>query len=604
MMKNEEDPLIHNVERERRRRIEPWIAVSTMFIALLATLAVAITFAILYSQEKASSSSSSSSQNWKKAEQGFYERAAVATDVPYCSEMASNVLQFQGGNAADATVVAALCIGILSPGASGTGGGGVVLIRLNNSQTPSVIDCRETAPANATRDMFVGNPEAARRGVLSAGVPGEWHCLAELHRRHGQLEWSSLVTQVAQLARNFTVDAYLARQLSANRVGLARDAYLHDLFFDAASGEPKGAGDTVQWTELAKTFDAIAAQGIGALYNGSAGEALVADMRAAGGIITMDDLRSYAPVDREPLSTFFMGMEVLGAPLPFAGSVFLMALNLLERYDVGSMDWHSAEAQHYMIESWLFAYGDRMQLGDPAFVPGALGSQALMISKRHAAKLRQRIVADRTFAPEHYVDLYNLTAPPDDHGTSHVSIVDTLGNAVAMTTTINLGFGSQWASPSTGMLLNDELDDFSTPNMTNFFGYPPSPNNYIVPNKRPLSSMSPTIVLDDDRLKLVAGGSGGSKIITATFQTLLNTLAYAMDAGTAVGAPRLHDQLLPDKLSVEDAFPEPLVAQLAAMGYNISHDGTLANVQAILINNASSLNAASDWRKDGAPFGF
>lgn len=542
------------------------------------------------------------------APQGSWSKIAVATDTPQCSQMATELIQ-TGGNAVDGAVFTALCLGVLSPSSSGVGGGGIMMVRdaaATNSKVVA-IDCREEAPGAANETMYVGREDLQQYGALSVAVPGLFHCLWEAHSRYGKMNWTQLVMPVAQLARNFTIDQFLASAIVSNQATMLQDPILTALFF--ADGRPKPQGATVQWTSLAATLEIIANEGIAPLYTGRLAVQLAQDIQQAGGIVTAADLANYSAVIRDPVSTFFSGYEMYSAPLPFGGPVMLMAFNILEGYMVPA----TPITQHWMVEAWKFAYGDRLSLGDPAFVPNATLYVQVMLDKQHAAKLRQRLNPNATLPdPSDYQDLFDLSESPEDHGTTHFSIV-TETAAVAMTSTINLGFGSNFVSPQTGILLNDEMDDFSSPGTSNHFGYPPSQNNYIQPGKRPLSSMSPTMVLKNGELFIAAGASGGSRIITATFQCILNVLLDQMDAGQAIGAPRLHDQLLPDVLEMEPEYPSAEYLYflgskaLAQMGYNLTVDGYNSAAQMIIrtVNpdNSVTLNAASDWRKYGQPFG-
>ena len=517
--------------------------------------------------------------------------------------MATDLLSSSGASAVDAAVFTALCLGVLSPSSSGVGGGAAMLIRSPSApegQQAVLIDCREEAPAAANATMYRGREAQQQFGALAVAVPGLFHCLWEAHSRYGVLPWAQLVSPVADLARNFTISPFLASAIVSNQATMLQDPVLTQLFF--VDGRPKPEGASVQWTSLAATLDVVAAQGIAPLYTGDLAAAMAADIQQAGGIVTAEDLANYAAVIREPLSTFFGGYEIYSAPLPFGGPVMLMAFNILEGYvlPLGQL------TQHWMIEAWKFAYGDRLSLGDPAFVPNASLYVDVMLDKRHDAVLRQRLNPDSTLpSPADYQDLFDLSGKPEDHGTTHFCVV-TPDQAVSMTSTINLGFGSNYVSPQTGILLNDEMDDFSSPGVSNYFGYPPSQNNYIVPGKRPMSSMSPSMVLKNGELYITAGASGGSRIITATFQAILNVIVNGMDAGQAIGAPRLHDQLLPDNLYFEPEYPASEynyflgLTALSKMGYNMTQSGYLSAAQMIIqtVNpdHSISLNAASDWR--------
>jgi len=267
-----------------------------------------------------------------------------------------------------------------------------------------------------------------------------------------------------------------------------------------------------------------------------------------------------------------------------------------------------SQCMHWLVEGFKYSYSDRMALGDPAFVDLSTIIPA-MLSKDHAAQLRANLFSNQTFLPPHYVDLVQEQVQmPEDHGTTHMAIVDSQRNAVSITSTVNLSFGSKFVSPSTGVLLNNQMDDFSSPNQTNSFGYPPSKANFIAAGKRPLSSMTPTIVEKDSKLFMVVGGSGGSTIITGTTQVLLNVLSFGKDVMTAVSQPRLHDQLIPLPVNVESNMDPTVISKLQLVGNNVTvlaQGKTIGSaVQAIVVGDDGYLYAASDWRKQGQAAGY
>eukprot|EP00756_Hemistasia_phaeocysticola_P011979 Hpha_TRINITY_DN15164_c5_g2::TRINITY_DN15164_c5_g2_i1::g.129377::m.129377/K18592/GGT1_5, CD224; gamma-glutamyltranspeptidase / glutathione hydrolase / leukotriene-C4 hydrolase len=604
---SEADPLYAGRDGGAKRLIALKLAAG--FLAVLA-LVFMILYIVEVSQDDDDDDAAGGGEDrsrWIKAPEGYYANGAVTSDVYECNVMATDLMRDDGGSAADASVFVALCIGVLHPSSSGVGGGGVATIL--SPAGPTVFDCRETAPAAADRDMYEGSRRNATHGALAGGVPGEFHCLWEMHQRWGRVPWNTLIGRVATLARNFTVSVGLAQTLRSSAKDLLENDYLRRVFFNG--DEPKMAGDFVQWVELADTLDTIAQEGISALYEGSLAQNLSSDILADGGIITVQDLSDYRMVERTPVRTFFHGYELFAAPLPFGGPVMINALNILERYDIGRTGFSSADSQHYVLESMKFAYANRLGLGDPLFVAGMADAVSAMVNKSHAANLRQRITPGKTYPPEHYEDLFPInTAAFEDHGTAHACAADADGLVIAFTTTVNLGFGSKWASPRTGIILNNEMDDFSIPGVNNSFGYPPSPSNFIDPGKRPMSSMTPTIVLDDGLFRLAAGAAGGSRITTATMQVIVNTLVHKMDLATALGAPRVHDQLIPALTSFESAqFPAEVAVELGEMGYNMTAVGSLAVATAILLedNTDRRLHAAADWRKTGgqsAPNGY
>lgn len=342
-------------------------------------------------------------------------------------------------------------------------------------------------------------------------------------------------------------------------------------------------------------------------YFGQLAKNMVADIKNATGIITEADFNYYwnnGVFVRPPVSSYFQGYKVLGAGPPYTGGLITaMTLNLIEPYDFGLMTNESSLAQHYLIEAWKWAYADRMAIGDPSFVDMQHVVEAMM-SKEHAAVLRRQFNPDTTYPPNHYSDLVQPEASINDHGTSHLSVMDSQGNVVALTSTVNLSFGSKILSPSTGVVMNNEMDDFSTPNQTNYFGQPPSEANYILPYKKPISSMCPTLVMRNGLPYISIGGSGGTKIPTATIQSLLGILVWGEEVGQAIGNPRCHNQNSGDT-RVETDYPSNFVDFLKQTDHVIAvTNGTLAAVQGIVVNPSGGLSAASDWRKQGLPAGY
>jgi gamma-glutamyltranspeptidase / glutathione hydrolase / leukotriene-C4 hydrolase len=395
------------------------------------------------------------------AKSGNYSSAAVSCAVSKCSTMAKDVLA-EGGSAVDAAVIAALCIGVMSPQSSGIGGGGVMLIRqasLNvQAERVSVIDCRETAPARANVSMFEAHPRLSTYGGLAVATPGELHCLRQAWQAYGALPWRRLVAPVAALASNFTVNEALAEAIEDKQIDILADPGLRSVF--APGGKLLRHGDSCHWPTLSATLSSVAEHGVHALYNGTMAAQLARDVQQAGGVLTAQDLAAYRAVEREPLETFFQGFSVLSVPPPFSGSVLAMALNIVEFYNLPLLG-HSALASHWLAEAWKFAYDDRLALGDPAFVHNVTEIVALMLDKAHAASLRSRLLPYHTFEPNYYVDAVPLELPQRVHGTNHISVVDADRTAAAFTTTINLHFGSKLMSPSTGIILNNEVCSMS-----------------------------------------------------------------------------------------------------------------------------------------------
>ncbi|TXG69397.1 hypothetical protein EZV62_004332 [Acer yangbiense] len=457
----------------------------------------------------------------------------VATDDGRCSKIGMDVLR-AGGHAVDASVAAALCLGVVSPASSGIGGGSFMLVRLASGKARA-LDMRETAPMQASQNslksyifvaiplqnMYAGNATLKASGILSVAVPGALAGLHKAWKQHGKLPWERLVRPAEDLARRgFKVSPFLRMQMERTKSGILADKGLRDVF--TLNGNLLEIGDICHNKKLAETLRVISKLGVKAFYNGSVGFNLIKDIQKAGGILTIRDLQRYEVKIREPISTNIMDLKVIGMPPPSSGGAsMILMLNILARYGV-SFGVSPPLGIHRQIEALKHVFAVRMNLGDPEFVDL---SKVLsdMLSPKFAAALKNAINDNMTFDANHYGGKWNQI---HDHGTSHVSIVDRTRNAVSMTNTVNSYFGSVILSPSTGIVLNNEMDDFSIPLNSSKNLPPPAHANFIRPGKRPLSSMSPTIVLQDGKLKAVLGASGGANIIAGTTELIPNTVFY------------------------------------------------------------------------------
>ncbi|KAJ1881282.1 hypothetical protein LPJ57_001706 [Coemansia sp. RSA 486] len=492
------------------------------------------------------------------------KHGAVATDEPHCSTIGVDVLR-EGGNAVDAAVASTLCIGLLQAHSSGIGGGGFMLVRPSNASEPPVLfDFRETAGGAAAEDMFESNITLARIGGLSIGVPGEVAGLYKAHSRFGKLPWSRLLEPTIKLAREgYALSQLVHDQLKTMETYVLTSAGFNTTYTDG-HGNILNPGDIVRRPELADTLQEIATHGASAFYNGRIADSLVRTVQENGGILTKQDFASYKAVERKPLEIFYHGQRVITGSPPTSGSILLNMLNVVEGYPL-ALEGQSALNYHRIVETMKFGAALRTTLGDPSFVDIS-ANITKHISKQFASEIRANISDTRTFGYEHYSPDYDIL---NNHGTTHLSVLDSSDMAVAVTSTINLEFGSRIMDPRTGIILNDEMDDFSTSKKPNGFGLRPSPNNKIIPGKRPLSSTSATIVEKDGQVRLVIGGSGGSRILTAVLQVLVNVLDFDMRLDHAIDMPRFHHQLLPSQLSVDPLFPSCLTNALAGFGHEI-----------------------------------
>ncbi|KAF2657357.1 gamma-glutamyltranspeptidase-like protein [Lophiostoma macrostomum CBS 122681] len=505
---------------------------------------------------------------------------AVASESEICSHVGTELLK-KGGNAADALVGTVACVGVVGMYHSGLGGGGFMIVRAPNG-TYEFIDFRETAPAAAFEDMYNNNEEASISGGLASGVPGELRGLQHLHENYGILPWETVLTPAVKVAREgWTVNEDLVNYMKSATSGASDTNSSNFLVFNpqfAMDFAPKGRlvrlNETITRKRYADTLETVAQQGPDAFYEGPIAEATIRALQAQNGTMTLADLKNYTVALRKPSSITYRDYKLTSCSAPSGGEVALAVLKIMEGYS-GVGDASNVNlTTHRLDEAMRFGYGERSNLGDPLFLDGIDEYQEQMISEKTAAEVRSKISDTRTFNVSYYdpAGLESLETP----GTSHIVTADYTGLSISLTTTVNLLFGSQLVVPETGVIMNNEMNDFSIPNVTNAFGYIPSPANFIRPGKRPLSSISPVIVehLNSsslaDALYVSIGAAGGSRIITATIQNLIHILDGGLTTHDALAQPRIHDQLVPAYVSFEYAFDNSTVAFLEELGHNVT----------------------------------
>ena len=531
----------------------------------------------------------------------------VAADHIVASQAGADILH-RGGNAVDAAVATALVLGVVNPSSCGIGGGGFMLIYLARPHRTVALDYREVAPAAATRDMFVRDgrvvPELSRQGGLAVAVPGEVAGLATAQRRYGRLPWAAVVQPAIRYAADgFAIQQHLATEIAENADQLRRDpqlakTYLHD------DGTPLRLGESLRQPQLAATLRRIAERGPAAFYRGELAAAIARNVQGRGGLLSEADLLQYRPRWRRPLRARYHGNTVLSMPPPSSGGgILLEILGILRHDDLVALGADSPTYLHLLTEAMQHGFADRARYyGDPEFVDVPIPE---LLAPANEALLRRRIRATRTLEPNAYGStVAMLAAASRDAGTSHLSVMDGDGNAVACTTTINTAFGSFVTAGDTGIILNNEMDDFSAqPGVPNVYGLVGTEANSIAAGKRPLSSMTPTIVTRAGRAVLALGGSGGPLIISATLQVLLNILAFDLPATAAVAAPRIHDQWVPPVLAVEPEIPALTRTVLAQYGHTVKEMPRMAAIQ-VVRTDAGVFEGASDPRKGGAAVGW
>jgi len=531
----------------------------------------------------------------------------VGSTDEYASRAGLQILQ-TGGNAIDASVAVGFALAVTHPAAGNLGGGGFMVIRMADGRE-TTIDYREAAPAAAQRDMFLdqnGEPVPSRSlvGSLASGVPGSVAGLALAQRRYGRLPLAEVIAPAIALARDgFEVSGALADSLNGAQRVLANFP-ASARAFRRADGRMLEPGDRLVQADLAKTLALIASQGPEAFYKGAIADLIAAEMTRSGGLITKADLSAYAPRERPPIVGMYRGHRVVSMPPPSSGGIALVQLlNILESFPLADYGHNSSRSIHLVAEAARRVYADRSAwLGDPDFFNVPVSG---LLSRRYADTLRAGISETRATSSRDVKPGQPRNFEPSD--TTHYSVVDAEGNAVATTTTLNGSYGSGQVVTGAGFLLNNEMDDFSAkPGTPNMFGLVGGEANAVGPGKRMLSSMTPTILVKDGKTRLVVGSPGGSRIITTVLQVVLNVVDFKMNVQEAVDAPRFHHQWLPDVIRLERlGFPADVVTALEAMGHSTEVGADMGDVHAIMIDETSGLRlGASDPRLDGRTLGY
>ncbi|MGY3236866.1 MULTISPECIES: gamma-glutamyltransferase [unclassified Bradyrhizobium] len=531
------------------------------------------------------------------------EHGMVVAQERIAAHVGADVLR-RGGNAVDAAVATGFAMAVTYPRAGNIGGGGFMVIHSGERNEDVAIDYRETAPAATTAQVFLGadgkpDPAKSRDSGLGIGVPGTVAGLALALDRYGsgRFTLAQLLEPAIALARDgFIITDDIADTLPGWYPRLARWPSSAKIFA-RSDGRPFGEGDRLVQSDLADTLASVAAQGPRGFYEGPVAEKIAKAVSDAGGIMTPADLKAYQAVIRTPVRGTYRGYDIVSMPLPSSGGVVLLeTLNILEGFQLADLKQGSPASLHLLIEAMKRAYADRARyLGDPAFVNAPIDR---LTAKDYAAKLRAGISAERATPSKDLVS--TATSPHEGSNTTHYSVVDNSGNAVSNTYTLNFSYGVGLVADGTGVLLNNELDDFTAAvGASNAYGLVGYEANLPGPGKRPLSSMSPTIVLKDRKPVLVTGSPGGSRIISTVLQVIVNVLDYRLDVAAAVAAPRLHHQWLPDEVRVERGFPDDVLFELKAMDHLVVEPMGQTSANSILVTPNGPLGAP-DPRTRGA----
>ncbi len=585
----------------------------TLVIALAALLAFAAAPAPVYAQRANGPAAAASIGAEARFHPVIAEHGMVAAQERIAAQVGADILK-AGGNAVDAAVATGFALAVTHPQAGNIGGGGFMLISLAGVKKITAIDYRETAPGAATKDMFIdgsGNVDRdrARYSRASAGVPGTVAGLLYALEHYGTMPRGQLMAPAIRLAEEgFPVSYELALALEKSHERFAADNSSL-AYFEHPDRQAYKAGEILRQLDLAKTLRAISAEGARGFYEGPVAKLIEDEMKQGGGLIAADDLRSYTPIEREPVRGTYRGYDIVSMPPPSSGGVHVIQmLNILEGYDLAKLGHNTADSIHRLAEAMRRAYADRAKyLGDPGFVKVPVAG---LLSKDYARQLREGIDLNHAARSEDV----SAGKPPGAEGdqTTHFSIIDKDGNAVSNTYTLNLAFGSGYSVDGAGFLLNNEMDDFSAkPGAPNAFGLLGGEANAIAPGKRPLSSMAPTIVLKGGEPYLVTGSPGGSTIITVVLQELLNVLTYDMNVAEATAAARIHHQWQPDVVISERGVSDDTLRILESRGFIIPKNGdgsfqhrVLGRANSVMKANGYFLGAADTRDPDSAAIGY
>ncbi|MFA9500335.1 gamma-glutamyltransferase [Mannheimia sp. E30BD] len=535
----------------------------------------------------------------------FAKNGMVASEQGLASEVGLSILR-QGGNAVDAAVAVGFALAVVLPNAGNIGGGGFMVLHDAKRGKNLSLDFREMAPLKASRDMYLDKDGNVIDGKslythFSVGVPGTVAGMEYALKKWGTMTLEQVISPSIKLAQEgFTVGPALAATLKQETDNLAKWESTKAIFFK--DGKPLEEGDTLIQKDLALSLEKIAKDGAKAFYEGDIAEKIVAEMEKHQGLISLEDLKGYQVVEREPIEGEYHGYKVVTMPPPSSGGIHLVQiLNLLERYPLAEYGSNSAKSIHYLAESMKLAYADRSEyLGDPDFVKIPVRG---LTSKKYADELSKGI--DEAIAKTASEIKPGKPQPYESDQTTHYSVMDKEGNAVAVTYTLNLNFGSGIVAEGTGILLNNEMDDFSAkPGVANAFGLIGGDANAIEAKKRPLSSMTPTIVMKDNKPWLVTGSPGGARIITTVLQSIVNTIDHQMNPAEAIVTPRIHHQWLPDELRVEEGLSRDTINLLKEKGHKVVEKAAMGRVQIIQARDGGFYGYSDPRNPEGKTLGY
>ena len=535
----------------------------------------------------------------------YGKNGMVASEQGLATQVGLDILK-QGGNAIDAAVAVGFALAVVLPNAGNIGGGGFMVLHDDKTGKDVAIDFREIAPAKASRDMYLDNQGNVIDGKSlfthdASGVPGTVAGMEYALKKWGTMPLSKVLEPAIKLAdKGFIVSDVLAQTLKEEKSTLGKWSSSKAIFFK--NGEPLKSGDLLVQKDLAKSLRLIAKQGAKAFYQGEIATKIAKEMQSHGGTMTLEDLKAYKVVERQPIIGDYRGYKVVTMPPPSSGGVHLIEiLNMLEHYPIKEDGVNSAKNIHHMAESMKLAYADRSEyLGDPDFVKIPVTG---LTSKAYANE-RVKTIDDNKARLSSTIKP-GKPQPYESDQTTHFSVMDKAGNAVAVTYTLNLNFGSGIVAEGTGILLNNEMDDFSVkPGVPNAFGLVGGTANAIEAKKRPLSSMTPTIVMKNNKPWLVTGSPGGARIITTVLQSVVNTIDHEMNPAEAIITPRVHHQWLPDELRVEEGISPDTIKLLQDKGHKVVTKAPMGRIQIIQADDSGFYGYSDPRNPDGKTLGF
>lgn len=535
----------------------------------------------------------------------YGKNGMVASEQGLATQVGLDILK-QGGNAIDAAVAVGFALAVVLPNAGNIGGGGFMVLHDDKTGKDVAIDFREIAPAKASRDMYLDNQGNVIDGKSlfthdASGVPGTVAGMEYALKKWGTMPLSKVLEPAIKLAdKGFIVSDVLAQTLKEEKSTLGKWSASKAIFFK--NGEPLKSGDLLVQKDLAKSLRLIAKQGAKAFYQGEIATKIAKEMQSHGGTMTLEDLKAYKVVERQPIIGDYRGYKVVTMPPPSSGGVHLIEiLNMLEHYPIKEDGVNSAKNIHHMAESMKLAYADRSEyLGDPDFVKIPVTG---LTSKAYANE-RVKTIDDNKARLSSNIKP-GKPQPYESDQTTHFSVMDKAGNAVAVTYTLNLNFGSGIVAEGTGILLNNEMDDFSVkPGVPNAFGLVGGTANAIEAKKRPLSSMTPTIVMKNNKPWLVTGSPGGARIITTVLQSVVNTIDHEMNPAEAIITPRVHHQWLPDELRVEEGISPDTIKLLQDKGHKVVTKAPMGRIQIIQADDSGFYGYSDPRNPDGKTLGF